>query len=555
MQLRKSRKGNVRRTLSLVTANLFMATGAYAQSVPAPQPPASTFGNSSGSVLDDTASDLGTTVLDSSILFYQEQGGRVQAIEPVARMKITGYTGDSLSLKATYDSLTGATPNGATPWSAPQTFTVPTTPPGSEEAVTGASGNTQIITIPGTGTQVAQYTIDPNKLPVDSGFKDRRYALDMSYGRQMSSNTRLTFGLDGSFERDYRSYSANLGLAQDFNDHNTTLSVGVNFEYDQSRPHFGTPTPLTEMNGLMKGPNDSKSVLSVVAGITQVMNRRWLLELNYSIGFNKGYQNDPYKIVSVVDPVTGGPLQYLYEGRPRSRTRQSVYMANKIAIGPTVTDISGRYYHDDWGINSITGEVKEYVPILSWFYIEPQFRYYHQTAANFFNYYLLSGQPLPQFASADSRLGRFSAKTIGLKLGFKVSSNGEFYIVGQDYKQTGASTIPGAPGYLATANSILGRSRPSRHGGIHLHVQIGHGSANDDDIRGTCICRTALLYYSNSGGRTDDGRRRIPRPSFQRDGVAMRAACRRSRSVARRETWGHGRSRGEAHRDQIQPLP
>ena len=456
MQLRKRKKGQVRRTLGLITANLFVATGAYAQAVPAPQPPANEAGNSSGSVLDSTASDLSTTVLDSSILFYQEKGGRVQAIEPVARLKITGYTGDSLSLKATYDSLTGATPNGATPWQDTQTFTVPVAVPGTEEAVTGASGNTQIITIPGTGTQVAQYTIAPGQLPVDSGFKDRRYALDMGYTRQMSSNTRLTFGLDGSFERDYRSYSSNLSLAQDFNDHNTTLSVGVNFEYDQSRPHFGTPTPLTEMSGLPKGPNDSKTVLSVVAGITQVMNRRWLLELNYSIGLNKGYQTDPYKIVSVVDPITGGPVQYLYEGRPRSRTRQSVYLANKIAIGPTVTDLSGRYYHDSWGINSITGEIQEYIPISSWFYVEPQFRYYHQTAANFFNYYLLAGAPLPDFASADSRLGRFTAKTFGLKLGFKVGDGGEFYIQAQDYKQTGASTVPGAPGYLATANLFAG---------------------------------------------------------------------------------------------------
>ena len=40
MQLRKRKKGQVRRTLGLVTANLFVATGAYAQTAPAPQPPA-----------------------------------------------------------------------------------------------------------------------------------------------------------------------------------------------------------------------------------------------------------------------------------------------------------------------------------------------------------------------------------------------------------------------------------------------------------------------------------------------------------------------------------
>ncbi len=456
MQLRKRKMGRVSRALGLVTANLFVATNGYAQAVPAPQPPATHLGNSSGGVTDDTQSDLGTITTDGSVLFYQEKGGRVKAVEPVARLKFTGENGDTFSLKATYDSLTGATPNGATPWKETQTFTTPTTPPGHEETVTGASGNSTIVIVPGTGTRVAQYQIAPHQLPLDAGFRDRRYALNLSYSHLFNPNTRITFGLNGSRERDYRSYSANTSLSQDFNDHNTTLTVGVNYEYDQSRPHFGTPTPLTEMNGLIKGPGENKHVFSVIAGVTQVMTRFWLLQLNYTIGWNNGYQNDPYKIISVVDPITGAPQQYLYENRPRSRTRQSIYLGNKIAIGPTVADLSFRYYHDSWKVDSITAEIAERVPISSWFYVEPDFRYYHQTAASFFNYYLLAGQPLPSYASADYRLGRFTAKTIGLKLGFKVSRDGEFYVLGEDYKQTGASTVPGAPGDLANENLFAG---------------------------------------------------------------------------------------------------
>jgi len=462
MQLKKLGKRRVSRTLGVVTANLFVATHAYAQAAqpPAPTPalpiPALNIGgNASGSVIDDTASDLSTTVFDGSVLFYQEQGGRVRAVEPVARLKITGYTGDSLSIKATYDGLTGASPNGATPWKDPQTFTVPIATPGQEEAVTGASGNTNIVTIPGTGTQVGQYTVPAHQLPLDQGFRDRRYAVDLGYTRVFSPNTRASIGISGSDERDYKSFSGNLGLSQDFADHTTTLTLGVNFEYDKSNPHFGTPTPFTEMNGLVKGPGDSKNVLSLVAGFTHVMTRFWLLQVNYDIGWNKGYQTDPYKIISVVDPITGAPQQYLYEKRPRSRTRQSLYTASKLAIGPTVADVSFRYYWDSWSIKSITAEVSERVPITSWFYVEPEFRYYHQTAAKFFNYYLLAGQALPDFASADGRLNRFNARTIGLRLGFK-AGDGEFYILAQDYRQSGAKTIASAPGDLAMENLFSG---------------------------------------------------------------------------------------------------
>ena len=89
------------------------------------------------------------------------------------------------------------------------------------------------------------------------------------------------------------------------------------------------------------------------------MTRRWLLQLNYSYGISNGYQNDPYRIVSVVDPTSGEPTDYLYENRPGKRTRQSVYLDNKFIYGPTVTDLSARYYTDSWGIQAETAELSE----------------------------------------------------------------------------------------------------------------------------------------------------------------------------------------------------
>lgn len=209
------------------------------------------------------------------------------------------------------------------------------------------------------------------------------------------------------------------------------------------------------MNGLIKGSGDTKTVTSVNAGITQVMSRYWLVQLNYDIGWNNGYQNDPYKIVSVVDPATGMPLEYLYERRPDSRVRQSAYLGNRIAIGPAVSDIALRYYHDSWGINSITGDVSIQIPLWHRFYIEPEYHYYRQTAADFFRYYLLGGES-PDYASADGRLARFNARTYGVKLGYELSRDSELYLMAEDYKQSGDSFVPGAPGDLANENFFSG---------------------------------------------------------------------------------------------------
>ncbi|ESQ85236.1 hypothetical protein AEAC466_05865 [Asticcacaulis sp. AC466] len=457
MQLISPTPAALTRTLGLLTASLFAATGLHAQDV-SPAASHSAYGPSpdARTPTSDTSSDLGLTRVDTAILFYQEAGGRVKATEPVTSITFNGSDGEILSVKLTADSLTGATPNGAAPWKATQTFISPSKSKGVQTTTTSASGHSQTVTLPGTDIVASQYTADPHALPLDYGFRDTRYAVDLGYTTPIDAVTRLSFGGGLSTERDFKSLSGSFGLARDLFDKNTTVSAAVNLEYDTSNPYFGTPQPLTEMSALEKGPNQSKTVVNAVLGVTQVMNRNWLAQVNYSVGSANGYQTDPYRLISVVDGTTGAPVRYLYESRPKSRIRQSLYMGNKIALGPTVTDISGRLYHDSWGINSVTAEIAERVAITSALYVEPHLRYYSQSKANFFHDYLIDGQTLPDYASSDSRLGKFTATTVGLKVGLKVTTNGELYVRADSYNQTGAAHPATAIGDLKTENLFSG---------------------------------------------------------------------------------------------------
>jgi len=461
VQLKSNENKRIGATLGLMTLNLLCATGANAQAtpvridqqrIPDAQAPQNAY--------DEPANEPGVTVLDSAVLFYKEDGGRVQAIEPVLSITVNKENGDVLSAKFTYDSLTGATPNGAAPATFEQTFVSPVGARGDDDdggadGRTGASGGT-IITDPVTGRQILEYTTDANTLPLDPGFRDHRWALDLGYSTQLNSNLRARIGASASEETDYRSFSGRAGLSQDLNNKNTTVSLGINFEYDQSRPVFGIPDPLTVMNGLLKGPNDSKTVVSIVAGVTQVLSRNLLVQANYSYGSSKGYQTDPYKVISVVDAVNGDPLRYLYESRPRSRTRQSGYAAVKYAVGSWVSDVSFRYYDDNWGIKSITGEFSEHIPIGRRAYIEPSVRYYHQSDADFFSYFLLSDEVLPQFASADSRLDKFNAITVGVRGGVKLTNQLELYGMAEVYRQSKSGALPQGPGSIAAQDLFAG---------------------------------------------------------------------------------------------------
>ena len=123
----------------------------------------------------------------------------------------------------------------------------------------------------------------------------------------------------------------------DFNQKNTTLSAGLSFEFDQIDPVGGAPKPLTSMFSQQKDGGDNKTVTDVLLGVTQVLNRHAVLQLNYSASLMSGYQSDPYKVLSVVDasgnllaePTAPNRGVYLFESRPDSRTRHSIYSGLK----------------------------------------------------------------------------------------------------------------------------------------------------------------------------------------------------------------------------------
>lgn len=383
--------------------------------------------------------------IDSALLVYNESGGRVKAIEPMLAARYTDGNDRSYGLKLTLDTLTGASPNGAAPQPTAQTFTSPS----------GQGG----------------YSAAPNQAPLDSSFKDTRAALALSHERPLGGERRLSLGTNLSAEHDFQSISLNAALAQEFDQKNTTLSVGASFEYDRIKPVGGAPvgmstafastTPSTGGEDDEGGSSRTRNVTDLLLGVTQIMNRHWISQVNLGLGRGSGYQTDPYKVLSVVDGTTGllaGP-RYVYENRPDSRTRRSLYWQNKVHLTEDVIDVAYRWYNDSWGITAHTFDARYRWELgqgglggAGGVYLEPHARYYRQSAANFWRGWLVNGTDTNgslAYASADPRLAKFSATTIGLKLGIPTRRNGEFSVRLEHYQQKLAQPA-NAPGYLAT---------------------------------------------------------------------------------------------------------
>lgn len=348
--------------------------------------------------------------IDSAVLVYSESDGRVQAIEPVVKGTLDLGGERFFTTKLVFDALTGASPNGATPASTPQTFA-------------GASGGSHGYTTPAYET------------PLDDRFRDTRVQGLMDYAFPLSQNGTLGFGGTVSSEFDFLSAGGNLRYTHDLFQNNTSLSAGLSVEADRIDPVGGAPEPLTRVatgstgggegedegedeDGEGGGGTESKTVTDFVLGWTQVLGPRSLLQLNYSLSASSGYQNDPYKLLSVVGS-DGEPLYYVWESRPDSRTKNALFARYKLfAFNRDVIEASYRYMTDDWGIASSTVDLGYRWHFGAHHYLEPHLRGYTQTAADFYRVALYDGEDQSvAHASADPRLGAFDAWTAGLKLG------------------------------------------------------------------------------------------------------------------------------------------
>lgn len=413
----------------------------------------------------ETGSDSGTSSVDFGVLSYSESDGRVKALEPMVILKQLFPDESVLSLRLTLDTLSGASPNGALPSKSAQTFTTPSGNAGGQSG--GGNADEDGEDDDEESGAGGSYTSKPGELPLDPNFKDTRKAVAASYTYPWMTDSKLTVGGAYSTEIDFTSYSANIGVSQDLFQKNTTLSVSANFEHDDISAIGSTPVPMTLYADELRQGDQTKTVNTWVFGVTQVLNRRWLTHVNYGIDKASGYQTDPYKIVSELDTI-GNVSGYIYEGRPDQRTRKSIYWENKIAVGNDVLDIAYRKMSDDWSIKSDTIDMRYRWQLMRNFYLEPHYRIYRQTAADFYRLYLNDAASTPEYASADPRLGAFDANTLGIKAGYLFGGNNEVNFRIEQYKQEGRDLPSNLPTRLQGLDLYPGLTALILQAGVHF---------------------------------------------------------------------------------------
>jgi hypothetical protein len=354
-----------------------------------------------------------THQIDYTGLYYGESG-RVQVYEPIVRATRLFGDGQSLSAQLGIDVITGASPSGALP-------------SGSVQTLTTASGRV--------------VTVAAGAIPL-TRFQDHRAGLDGEWQKPWGRLFTSTIGVHASREKDYQSLGITGKVAAELLQKLVTVTAGAGFNDDSVFPVGGTPVGLSDGSEVSKGKN-SKRVSNVLLGVSRILTRRWMMSLDGSRTFEKGYLTEPYKVISLVSPFDGEPTgDVLTDNRPSTRTRTSALLSSVYHFTHDIGYASYRYYWDTWGIRSHTVDLKYRHDLKDDWYLEPHVRYYRQSAADFFTVGLSTLLAPPEFATSDYRLGQLTTLTIGANFAFHAGANPAQWTLRAEYIRQAANSSP-----------------------------------------------------------------------------------------------------------------
>lgn len=284
------------------------------------------------------------------------------------------------------------------------------------------TGSTPIGTQPG-GTQPFLAEID-----------DVRQGVLAALSQQVGDH-RVELEVSSSRESDYLSQGVSLTDKWELNQKNTTLSFGLNYLNDTIA---------------VRGTDDqNKKSYDLFFGLSQLLDKNTVLSANLTLGYAEGYLNDQYKVIQRDELFGGIPVTNIYrENRPSSRLRGVLQFQGTRFIESlnAALDATLRFSQDDYGVFSQSLQCEWRQSLFSKFEITPFFRYYQQSAADFFHNSLnevniTTPQAFPDGSgpnySADYRLSSMATMSLGLKARYRFTENLAASVAFEHYKMNG----------------------------------------------------------------------------------------------------------------------
>jgi len=222
-------------------------------------------------------------------------------------------------------------------------------------------------------------------------------ALDMLNGK-----TQYTVSVAGSDENDYTAKTASFDVSQDLLGDLTTVSFGYSQGWDEVRKSGD------------RGFSEDVDRRSYRVGLSQIVTPKLMMGAAYEAITDEGFLNNPYRSVRYLDPDSPAGFAYQPEVYPRTRTSNAASLSARYFL-PYRAAVNGefRWYTDTWGIDASTVRVGYTHPLGSRWVVEGGYRWYDQSAADFYSD-LFPRADFQNFLARDKELSTFTSHMVSL---------------------------------------------------------------------------------------------------------------------------------------------
>ena len=418
---------------------------------------------------------LETTEVDFLTSYYKQEGDNASVTGGIGDEHLTDFTptvvvsvplndDDVLTIDAGISTYSSASSSNLNPFD--RTIKVPSS---STTVITSASkGATKTVT---NYTNVTA----PTPWAASSGASKSDTWGNVTGSYSHSSDNRNTIwdaDVSLSHEFDYSSFGFGGGLTKLFNDKNTTLGLSFNVYLDNWSPRYpteldtylevnknlnagffqgvpiydqsgneidksGSTTPVWDPVNYDFINNKSRNSYSASFSFSQILSKNAQFSIFFDVVKQKGWLSNPMQRVYFAD------VDHYYIGDPvsipnyTSRSNNNVFQLAddierlpstrfKFPIGMSfnyylnetfVIRSYYRYYTDDWGIKSHTANIEIPIKISPKFTLYPSYRYYTQTAADYFAPFE-QNLSTSEFYTSDYDLSKFNANQYGFGFGY-----------------------------------------------------------------------------------------------------------------------------------------
>jgi len=261
-------------------------------------------------------------------------------------------------------------------------------------------------------TSASSDKIDPRTVS-SASMSDTRFYPSASWNIQ-NENKGTNFGLSASFssEYDYKSKGAGINFTKTSKNKNSEFTAKLQAFFDTWKviyPYELKPAGYGSGDHKDRGniDYDPRNSYNLSLSYSQVINQRLQIMFLVDPAYQKGLLATKYQRVYFTD----GSLKS--ETLPDHRSKLPLGVRANYFLGDNfILRSFYRYYQDDWGVKAHTIEFETAIKITPFVSVSPFYRFYTQTAADYFAAYSQHG-PAESFYTSDYDLSKFNSNYFG----------------------------------------------------------------------------------------------------------------------------------------------